>query len=125
MDKITKIKLEMADLGWEVEEKISTQGWRNSTGYTIWFKRSDWHGKLTYSLTGHEVVFVGTTRDVKNEQAVLETVRKTAEKAKKAYEDFKTEIPFQTAKGEVKKDVVFFAFEDGKDIPKKKRKETM
>lgn len=45
MDKIGKIKLSMAKLGWNIEERISDDGWGDSIGYRIWFKRWDWHGK--------------------------------------------------------------------------------
>ena len=115
-DQLFQIKQEMASLGWDIEEKFSKKGWRDRTGYTIWFKRSDWHGKLTYSLTGHQVVFVGTTENAFAYDSVIKTARNTAEKAKKAWEDFPDSIPFQNAKGEILEDVMFYPFSDGKNI---------
>lgn len=116
MDELMKIQLEMTALGWDVETKISGEGWRDSIGYCIWLKRSDWHGKFTYTITGHQVVFVGTYEDASNYEGVLSMVRNTAEKAKKAWDEFTDSIPYQNAKGEVRRDVMFCAFEDGKDI---------
>lgn len=116
MDELTKIQLEMARLGWSIETKISREGWSGTVGYTVWFKRSDWHGKLTYSITGSEVYFVGTTENVYNYDSVVATVRKTAEKAKKAWDDFPDSIPYQNAKGEIIKATMFYPFEEGKDI---------
>ena len=37
MDKIGKTKLSMAKLGWNIEERISDDGWGDSIGYRIWF----------------------------------------------------------------------------------------
>lgn len=111
-----KIQLEMTALGWDVETKISGDGWRDTIGYCIWFRRSDWHGKFTYTITGHEVVFVGTYENVNDYEGVLAMVKRTAERAKKAWDDFPDSIPYQNARNEVRKDVMFCAFEEGKDI---------
>lgn len=121
MDEIMRIKLEMVSLGWDIEEKISGDGWHNSIGYTIWFKRSDWHGKSTYSLTGREVIFVGISEDVHDYESIVIMLKETADKAKKAWKDFPDAIPCQNAKGEVLKDVMVFPFSEGKDIKKKVR----
>lgn len=118
MDKIMQIKQEMASLGWDIEEKISDEGWGGNIGYTIWFKRSDWHGKYTYSLTGQQVVFIGISEDINNYEAILKTVKNTAEKAKKAWTDFPDAVPCQNARGEVVKDYMVYSFEEGKDIKK-------
>lgn len=117
-DEIMQIKQEMASLGWDVEEKIAGEGWRENNGYTIWFRRSDWHGKFTYTITGNEVFFLGRTKNVHDYETILKTVKDTAEKAKKAWNDFPNSIPFQTAKGEVIEDVMIYPFEEGRDIKK-------
>ena len=118
MDEIMKIKMEMVSLGWDIQEKISGDGWRNSTGYTIWFKRSDWHGKFTYTLTGKEVSIWGMTKDASNYEDVLQTVKDTAEKAKGAWIDFPDTVPCLNAYGHVVKDIMLYSFEEGKDIKK-------
>lgn len=97
-------------------KKISGEGWRDGVGYIIWFRRSDWHGKFTYSITGHEVTFSGSTKNVRDYQSVIKTVRMTSDKAKKAYEEFQNSIPFQNSKGKVIEDVMLCQFKDGKDI---------
>ena len=111
-----KIKLEMVGLGWDVQTKITGEGWRDNIGYMIWFRRSDWHGKFTYTITGRDVVFFDTTKNVYDYNAVIETVRKTADKAKKAWDDFPDSIPCQNAKGDVIQDVMHCSFHNGKDI---------
>lgn len=116
VNEIMKIKIEMAGLGWDIQEKISGDGWRNSTGYNIWLKRSDWHGKFTYTLTGHEVVFHAHEQDASNYEAVLKAVKRAANRAKQAWAEFPNAIPCQNAKGEIIKDVMFFPFEEGKDV---------
>lgn len=116
MDELMKIQLEMTSLGWDVETQITGNGWRDNIGFIIWFKRSEWHGKFTYTITGHEVVFIGQTPNANDYNAVLETVRKTAEIAKKAWDDFPDSIPYQNAKGEVIKDIMHYPFESGTDI---------
>ena len=107
MDKITQIKNEMSKLGWDVEEKI-----------TIWFRRSEWHGKSTYSITGHEVFFVGMTNDIDNYAKIISIVKATAAKAKKAWNDYPNSIPYQDATGAVRTDIMFKPFELGQDVPK-------
>lgn len=83
MDKIGKIKLSMAKLGWNIEERISDDGWGDSIGYRIWFKRWEWHGKETLTLIGNKVCFTGATSDAFDYEAVLNIVYKTAKKQEK------------------------------------------
>lgn len=115
MDELMEIQLEMSALGWDVETKISSEGWGNTIGYTIWLRRSDWHGKNTYTITGKEVVFVGTHSNANDYDGVLKMVKRIAETAKKAWDDFPDSIPYQNAKNKVVTDVMFCAFQDGQD----------
>ena len=117
MDELMRIKLEMSELGWDVEEKISDTGWKDSVGYSIWFKRSDWHGKSSYSITGKAVVFHEHAKDVHDYCAVINTVKAAAERAKRAWRDFPDSIPYQTVSGDVRiDDVMFRPYEGGGDI---------
>lgn len=122
MDKINKIKQHMAKLGWTVEEKIGSNGWRNTVGYYIKFSRYDWHNKFTLSLTGHAVYFVGTTQNAFDYNAVLNTVHNIAKKARKAWHEYKTCVPFQTAKGETLEDIMIRPWSEGRDMPKNYKK---
>lgn len=122
MDKINKIKQHMAKLGWSVEEKIQNDGWRSTTGYYIKFSRIDWHGKFTVSLTGHAVYFVGTTQNAFDYNAVLNTVHHTAKSARKAWHEYKTTIPFQSAKGKTLEDIMIRPWSEGRNIPKSYKK---
>ena len=103
MDKIGKIKLSMAKLGWNIEERISDDGWGDSIGYRIWFKRWDWHGKETLTLIG-------------NKEAVLNIVYKTAKKTRKAWHDFPRDVPCTNTGGEVVPERLLVPWERGRDV---------
>ena len=92
MDKIGKIKLSMAKLGWNIEEIISDDGWGDSIGYRIWFKRWDWHGKETLTLIGN------------------------AKKARKAWHDFPRDVPCTNTGGEVVPERLLVPWERGRDV---------
>lgn len=113
MDKINKIKQYMAKLGWTVEEKIGSNGWRNTVGYYI---------KFTLSLTGHAVYFVGTTQNAFDYNVVLNTAHNTAKKARKAWHECKTSVPFQTSKGETLEDIMIRPWSEGRNMPKNYKK---
>ena len=115
MDDIYKIRLEMKKLGWSSEDRFSTLGWENGYGYSIWFKRIDWHGKNAYSITGHHICFHEHIKDGGNYEKVLETVKKCADKAKKAWKDFPESIPHQFTNG-IREDIMLIKFEDGKEF---------
>lgn len=120
LDKINQIKQYMADLGWTIEEKISSEGWsQNRVGYYIKFSRCEWHGKFTVSLTGHDVFFVGLAKNAFDYEEVLNTVHHTAKTARKAWHDFPTSIPYQNAKGDIIEDVMIFPWEKGRTMHKK------
>lgn len=115
MDEIFALKTKAAQHGWTVEEKISKDGWKDTVGYVIWLKRSDWHGKLTYSVTGQQVVFVGLARNACDEQEVQKAVKEVVDMAIAAWRDFPDSIPCQTTQGIQKaKEVV--SFREGKNI---------
>lgn len=116
MDKIGKIKLSMAKLGWNIEERISDDGWGDSIGYRIWFKRWDWHGKETLTLIGNKVRFTGATSDAFDYEAVLNIVYKTAKKARKAWHDFPRDVPCTNTGGEVVPERLLVPWERGRDV---------
>lgn len=119
MDKIDKIKLYMASLGWTIEEKIGKDGWKNNTGYFIKFSRMDWHGKYSISLTGHDVYFIGTTANAFNYEERLNTVHHTAKLARKAWHTYKYKIPYLNVKNELVDEIMFYPWNEGKDIKNK------
>ncbi len=49
-----QIRIEMAELGWNSEDRITDMGWGDKHGYSIWFERWDWHGKRTDRVCFHE-----------------------------------------------------------------------
>lgn len=122
-DKINRIKQSMADLGWTIEEKISSDGWSNNQiGYFIKFSRFDWHGKFTISLTGHNVFFIGLAKNAFDYEEILNTVHHTAKIARKAWHDFPKSIPYQNAKGDIIEDLMIFPWEKGRNIHRRKDK---
>lgn len=92
-----EIRKFMTEKGWHSKDRLSSLGWGNKFGYSIWFSRWDWHGKKTATIIGGDVTFHEHTDNLSN---IGETVRKCAYKALKAYEDFPTSIPYQNVKGE-------------------------
>lgn len=116
MDKIGKIKLSMAKLGWNIEERISDDGWGDSIGYRIWFKRWDWHEKETLTLIGNKVCFTGATSDAFDYEAVLNIVYKTAKKTRKAWHDFPRDVPCTNTGGEVVPERLLVPWERGRDV---------
>lgn len=112
MNDIYKIRLEMKKLGWESEDKLSPTGWSDGYGYSIWFKRYDWHGKNAASITGHDVCFHEHEKDGSEYDKVLATVIACAEKAKKAWLDFPDSIPHQYANG-IRQATMFVPFAEG------------
>lgn len=114
MNEIYQIRLEMKELGWESNDQLSTLGWQNGYGYSIWFERYDWHGKSTSSITGNHVCFHEHEKDGSDYEKVLEAVKKCADKAKQAWIDFPCSIPHQYADG-IREAIMFIPFEEGKD----------
>lgn len=77
------VRTKMAQEGWYSEDRITNQGWAGKVGYSIWFKRYDWHGKKAMVLTGSAATYHAHTDDLTK---IDDTVRKAAELAKRAYE---------------------------------------
>ena len=100
--------------GWHSEDRLSSSGWENKFGYTIWFYRWDWYGKNTASIFGKKVSFFEITDDLSEIEKV---VRKCAYKVLKAYEDFPSSIPYQNSKGEIVEDKNLpYTWEEGRFI---------
>lgn len=110
-EKIHQLKISLIEKGWDIEEKYSNDGFGKLVGYHIFARRCDWHGKFTYALTGHIISFCESGRTISDSHALLDTVQKLHDECVKAWQDFPKEIPFQTAKNEIKADVMFEPFE--------------
>ncbi|KVP39843.1 hypothetical protein [Burkholderia ubonensis] len=48
---LLELRVAMAAEGWLSQDMVSPEGWSEEPGYSIWFKRYDWHGKRTMALT--------------------------------------------------------------------------
>lgn len=95
---VMALRAEMTAEGWESEDRISRQGWGDKTGYSIWFKRPDWHGKSAFVLTGNRAVYHAHTSDPGQ---ALKAVQEAAEIARRAWRDFLDCPPGQGLKGEL------------------------
>ena len=92
-----QIRLEMTELGWYSEDRLTDMGWRGGKfGYSIWFSRWNWHGQRTDKATYH-----AHTADL---DAIDETVEKAANLAKKAWDEFPTKAPHQLMPDELRVD---------------------
>lgn len=118
MNECYFIKARMARKGWDVEERITKDGFGSNAGYSIYFSRYDWHGKFTPSITGKPVMLHAHT-DKMTLSSIRKLVSNLAEKADRAWKDFPTSIPCMDSNGEVVEELMFRPFEDGRDVAKK------
>jgi len=110
-EQMHQLKISLIEKGWDVEEKYTNGGFGKLVGYHIFARRSDWHGKFTYDLTGHIISFCEICETISDGKVMLNTVQKLYDKCVNAWTDFPNEIPFQTAKNEIKADIIFRPFE--------------
>ncbi|WP_060059914.1 hypothetical protein [Burkholderia ubonensis] len=90
---LLELRVAMAAEGWMSEDKVSTQGWGERPGYSIWFKRYDWHGQRTMALTGSATTYHAHTPDPSK---AFEAAVKAAELARRAWREFQACPPSQT-----------------------------
>ncbi|KVP75190.1 hypothetical protein [Burkholderia ubonensis] len=90
---LLELRVAMAAEGWMSEDKVSTQGWDERPGYSIWFKRYDWHGQRTMALTGSAATYHAHTPDPGK---AFEAAVKAAELARRAWREFPDCPPSQT-----------------------------
>lgn len=113
-----EIRLYMKDKGWDSKDTISKIGWGDEYGYSIWFERSDWHGRRTFALTGSRVSFHYHTDNL-DEDNINFIVKTCALQALKAYDDFPNSIPCMNAKGKTVPDLMVGDWNDEKCLIKK------
>lgn len=82
----------MAANGWDIKIEATLRGWGNSPGVSVWFQKWKWHDQLM----GSPVTISNGTDDFSKMELMI---RKTAEKALKAYDDFQSIPPVQLADG--------------------------
>lgn len=89
MKSSLQIRKEMTKEGWASEDRLTDMGWGNKGkfGYSIWFERWNWHGKLTT-----KVCFHNSTDDL---DRIDECVEEAAAMARKAWRDFPDSVPRQ------------------------------
>lgn len=82
-----QIRLRMAALGWISEDRITWMGWGldGTYGYSIWFERWDWHGKVMDRIS-----FGGSTKDFSEIDAVT---KRAADLALRAWREFPNSVP--------------------------------
>lgn len=93
---VMALRAEMTAEGWDSEDRITRMGWIDGPGYSIWFRRSDWHGKRALVLTGHFAVYHAHVADPSK---ALEAVRTAAALARRAWTEFPDCPPQQGAAG--------------------------
>jgi hypothetical protein len=90
-----QIRLEMTELGWYSEDRLTEMGWGDKFGYSIWFSRWDWHGMQAID----KATYHAHTSDL---DAIDEVVKKAATLAKKAWAEFPDEPPDQLMPDELR-----------------------
>ena len=112
--KIHKLNIRLIDAGWDIEEKYTNDG-SSAVMYHIWAKRCEWHGKFTYAITGHQVVFHESSEVISNGEALLKTVQRLYDKCERAWREYPASIPFQNAKNEIMEDISFMEMKKAPD----------
>ena len=101
MSKAFEIRIELARLGWNTEDRLSNFGWADGYGYSAWVNRWEWHGvRLGGSVSFHA--------SVRPESLTPENIDRTWERlrdmAVAAWQDFPESLPCQTVDGSVIED---------------------
>lgn len=86
------IRREMAELGWDSEDRMTDTGWGGKVGYSIWFFRYDWHEHDFRECGGFKTCFHGHTENL---DKIDQAVKETAERAKMAWDKYPTCLTFQ------------------------------
>ena len=89
-----KIRQEMSEKGWISHDSLTHMGWgptKEKFGFSIWFERWDWHGTRCDIRCFH-----ASTPDLIK---IPETVKKAADLAQRAWDEFPDRLPYQTANG--------------------------
>jgi hypothetical protein len=113
-----EIRLIMKDQGWTSEDRLSDMGWDKKFGYSIWFRRWDWHGRNTLAVTGHEVCFHRSTDDLNQIDYITKIC---AEQCLKAYDDYTDCIPHQNAYNKTAKDIMLQDWNDERVLLKRNK----
>jgi hypothetical protein len=104
IEDILSIRLAMTAEGWMSEDRITDMGWGHGViGYSIWFERWDWHGNRAMALTGNKACFHAHCGSIEP-AAMLDTTRKAAALARRAWVEFPDAPPVQLVDGTLGKD---------------------
>lgn len=99
-----QIRLRMASLGWISEDRITWMGWGHGEtyGYSVWFQRWDWHGKVMDSIS-----FGDHTKDLSQIDAAT---KRAANLATLAWEEFTDSVPRVDSAGRLVRDEMLTGF---------------
>ena len=94
--------MHLVNEGWTVEDKITSQGWGDSIGYSVWAKRWDWHGREI------DVQFNRHVSNAENEAEIEKVLQELLSLTREAWNEFPDSVPEECGKGTlVKKNLVF------------------
>lgn len=92
-DDTMAIRRQMAAEGWHSHDRLTTLGWGNGFGYSIWFHRWEWHGRrVDYAAASYHA----STADPSK---ALSAVKEAARIARQALHDYPEYPPGQGPKG--------------------------
>ena len=102
MDNIHRLKMQLANEGWQVEDRITSDGWGDSIGYSVWAKRWDWHGRAI------DVQFNRHVSSAENEAEVEKALHELLSITREAWRKFPDSVPEECGKGTlIKKNLIF------------------
>lgn len=102
MDNIHRLKMQLANEGWQIEDRITSDGWGDSIGYSVWAKRWDWHGRAI------DVQFNRHVSNAENEVEIEKVLQELLSITREAWKKFPDSVPEECGKGTlVKKNLIF------------------
>lgn len=96
---VMQLRADMAKEGWDSDDRLRHSGRPDGQGYSIWFQRTDWHGKHAMALSGSLAIYQAHTQDLSK---IAETAQAAAELARRALREFPDCPPRQTVEGTLK-----------------------
>ncbi len=90
------LRLQMQAEGWDSEDQLTKRGWGPNPGYSIWFRRTDWHGQRAMALVGTLATYHGHTADPAQ---AFDAAQRAAALARQAWTDFPDCPPAQGLHG--------------------------
>ena len=101
--RIVEIRVQMAEQGWKSEDRLTDVGWGNGFGYSVWFRRWDWHGTHLIKAIGEDACYHAHRKGL-DRGSMLVAVEEAAQRARDAWNRYPYPAlpPVQMADGKLR-----------------------